>query len=872
MQREIRECSDLRVTFGLSDKARAHQNSAIARAYEQAVKARDEVLELIDRGYKPIISGLTACGGYAGRDFKLIVGSALLELTVAEGGRPSLDIIVVKTNHGEGHGYCVLVTEAGAERIVAVAHKMTFEAAERARASKPPKGAEADAAKHGLDALAELGLTNVLGLALPDTRKLTSEQVEAVLAATCGIRKATVEGGDGLWVAINTLAQAVEAAAPPSSLAMGTPPSPPQLVGTPAPPALAGPGDASDAETEVGGTQGIEPSDGGTALPLMPVSPRQPSGGSSAPEAAAPAGSGVGGPQPMEVQAPAAAELPPPTSVRQADGRVVSSVLFGPGTSRYYKSYLTPKLEQALLKWCRYDVRFQIFNCTSQQRVKGGEPRLKAPKAEYYRLDERGRRPHYKWTQLNDFDHAGEVMPPLLEELCEQLNADFGLEGDNRFNHCLIICNEQSGSDKDAHCAPPHADKIQKGFFVDVSLGYPREFRLIDAKSEEVVASQKLASGSLAYITAHDNGRLVQGCKRAKGEPKVQGTRYLHAVPVDADQPRDQPRFSLVFRPITDHPKGAKCGEHIAEVDETKAASVRPGGDLWREYVPLCRGGNGAAPAPEATEVVAPEAAAPATTRAGRKRKAGTASGGGEGDGGDSGGGGSVSGEAGGDGDGGARRAAPTAQAPTATAKVRRTRGAASADQPAVAAEAQADAPAQAPPLAASPPTPEEATQQLREALVSSDEAAAALALEALEGVVKTKDTLHNTSAMRLPNTHANTRAPPPRHLVPNRRGQGRQRAPPQQGHAGGAALARQGAVGEVEGARVTRVCAPSRWGARGSSITAMTRTRRPRSGRGCYSRTGWTPSSAPEAALEEDWSRGVYGEGERGRKLPNRK
>ena len=292
----------------------------------------------------------------------------------------------------------------------------------------------------------------------------------------------------------------------------------------------------------------------------------------------------------------------PPTSVRQVDGRDVSPEPFGPGSSLYYPVYLTPEREQGLLKWCCDGVRFQIYNCGGPRRVKGGEPRLKAPKAEFYLLDERGRRPHYKWAQLNDFDHAGEPMPPIMKALCAQLNTDFGLEDDDRFNHCLIICNEQSGSDKDAHCAPPHADKIQKGFFVDVSLGYPREFQLIDAKSDKVAASQKLASGSLAYIAADDNGRLVQGSKRDTGESKVQGTRYKHAVPVDTDQPRDQPRFSIVFRPITDHPKGAKCGEHFAEVNETKAARVRPDGDLWREYVPLCRGGTGAAPAPAPQE------------------------------------------------------------------------------------------------------------------------------------------------------------------------------------------------------------------------------------------------------------------------------
>ena len=297
MQHEICACDDLRAAFRLSDKARASQRSAIATTYEQAVKARDEApsLERLDREYTPITSGLTACGGYAGRDFKLIVGSALLELTVAEGGRPSLDIIVVKTRGGEGNGYCVLVTEAGAECIVTVARSMTFEAAERARASKPPKGADADAAKHGLDALAELGLTNVLGLALPDTRELAPVQVEALLAATWGIRKAAVEGGGGLWTAINTLAQAADAAAPPS-LAMDA--AAPQLVGVAAPPALAG--DASDAETEVGVTEGGGPSGGEAALPLMPVAPLQPSG---APPAPAPVAAEVVAP---EAAAPAA--------------------------------------------------------------------------------------------------------------------------------------------------------------------------------------------------------------------------------------------------------------------------------------------------------------------------------------------------------------------------------------------------------------------------------------------------------------------------------------------------------------------------------------------------------------------------------------
>ena len=87
--------------------------------------------------------------------------------------------------------------------------------------------------------------------------------------------------------------------------------------------------------------------------------------------------------------------------------------------------------------------------------------------------------------------------------------------------------------------------------------------------------------------------------------------------------------------------------------------------------------------------------------------------------------------------------------------------------------EAQADAPVQPLPPA-SPPTPEEATQRLREALASSDEEAVGEALKALEAVAMTKATRRSTGAMKPPLTHKPTHVPPPRHLVPNRRGQGR--------------------------------------------------------------------------------------------------
>ena len=88
---------------------------------------------------------------------------------------------------------------------MAKARAMTADDAERARATKAPTGKDADAAKLALDALNEMGLTNVLGVALPDTRNLSSERARMVIEATWAIRKATVDGGEGLWAALDSL-------------------------------------------------------------------------------------------------------------------------------------------------------------------------------------------------------------------------------------------------------------------------------------------------------------------------------------------------------------------------------------------------------------------------------------------------------------------------------------------------------------------------------------------------------------------------------------------------------------------------------------------------------------------------------------------
>ena len=305
---------------------------------------------------------------------------------------------------------------------------------------------------------------------------------------------------------------------------------------------------------------------------------------------------------------------------RQADGRVASEP-FGPGTSRYFESYLRPEQEQDVLKWCRDDVRFQIYNCTSQQRVKGGEPRLKAPKAEFYRLDERGRRPHYKWTQLNDFDHAGEVMPPILEVLCEQLNTDFGLEGDDRFNHCLIICNEQSKRQERALRAAARRQDPE-GLLRRPLARLPAR---VSPDRREERGGGRVAEARIGLARVHHRPR--QRPPRA-GEParqgRVQGAG--HALPAEcrAGGRRPAARPAALARLPLDHrpPQGGQVRRALCRSRRgqggARAARRRP---VARVRAACC-GGNGAAPAPEA--------ATPATTRAGRKRKAGASSGGGE--------------------------------------------------------------------------------------------------------------------------------------------------------------------------------------------------------------------------------------------------
>lgn len=105
-------------------------------------------------------------------------------------------------------------TDKGEARIRAKAASMTAAEAEKLRATKPPRaGAEAEAAKLNLDALNELCHTTAHGtgglVALPDSRKLTTEQLLKVSEISFAIREATAAGGTELWERVAELARAM---------------------------------------------------------------------------------------------------------------------------------------------------------------------------------------------------------------------------------------------------------------------------------------------------------------------------------------------------------------------------------------------------------------------------------------------------------------------------------------------------------------------------------------------------------------------------------------------------------------------------------------------------------------------------------------
>ena len=95
----MRECGNLRTTFELSDQKRFKQRYAYGRAYEAAKAAANAAgVEMVPYNlYTPISCGWKAYGGWAARDFKLLVVCTQLQLLFSSGGRPCLHIIFVDT-------------------------------------------------------------------------------------------------------------------------------------------------------------------------------------------------------------------------------------------------------------------------------------------------------------------------------------------------------------------------------------------------------------------------------------------------------------------------------------------------------------------------------------------------------------------------------------------------------------------------------------------------------------------------------------------------------------------------------------------------------------------------------------------------------
>jgi hypothetical protein len=257
-----------------------------------------------------------------------------------------------------------------------------------------------------------------------------------------------------------------------------------------------------------------------------------------------------------------------------ADPSAPPVITFGEA-STHQDGYLTPKEIERLVAFCGR----QLFQYYVMARTKLA--RLKAPKVEYW-ISENGERPVYYWKQGKEqgFYHAGWEMPPLLVEMANRQSDELGLEGDRRFNHCIIICNDQPGQ-----YAPPHSDAHETSLFVDFSLGYTRTMEITrnvkkenkhrrnadKEKTGTLVKTLQLTSGSRTVIDATDNKAFEHSVLQAPG------------------QPADEPRFSIVFRAIVRRQDTDACGEHFAPIDLTAAASVRPGGTNWHPYVPLLR-------------------------------------------------------------------------------------------------------------------------------------------------------------------------------------------------------------------------------------------------------------------------------------------
>ena len=162
----------------------------------------------------------------------------------------------------------------------------------------------------------------------------------------------------------------------------------------------------------------------------------------------------------------------------------------------------------------------------------------RAPKREFFVPFEDGTVPLYRWGQSRSEYVSGKPMSEIPE--LDAIRQQIMLETRECCNHCIVI----EYSDGEKHHAPPHHDRQQgvacngardmvagSSFFV-LTLGYARPFQLLD-NDRNVVWEARLSHGSLLQVTAEMN------------------RDFYHAAPPDPTQPKNRPRYSVIFRTIS---------------------------------------------------------------------------------------------------------------------------------------------------------------------------------------------------------------------------------------------------------------------------------------------------------------------------------
>jgi hypothetical protein len=231
--------------------------------------------------------------------------------------------------------------------------------------------------------------------------------------------------------------------------------------------------------------------------------------------------------------------------------------------SLYTSEYIAPNEINELLQFCEEQPYiYYTYGLPDGKRVQ----LKRAPKMEYYLQHQGGKRPVYRWGQVEDFWQAGYEMPPTLRSLAERIYQDTG----EQVNHAIIIAYFHGVQ----HHAPPHKDKahgvsVMPGVPTDmardasfhvISLGATREFTIqmsrdVSPAPATVVWRRALASGSMLRVSARDNREYYHAVPK---QPGTVGTRYSiifrtigTMISVDAVQAKRVNAYNLAPNPQT---------------------------------------------------------------------------------------------------------------------------------------------------------------------------------------------------------------------------------------------------------------------------------------------------------------------------------